>query len=420
MPRWALAAGLLGGLIALAGLHLWQGHAYWDYSEGTYILSARLLYQGADLYRHMVGAQPPGVFLAGAGLLRIHDSLEGMRLAIGLVQLGGGLIAARAAWRLSGSAAAAAIAPALVLLTPWAVHEHGALTPELLAGPVLLGGALLVARPRTCVVGGAIAALAIGLKLPLALPVAGIVLCAADRRRAALAALATVAAMALAAEVAYGSALWHDTVVAQFDTGRRTPYQMLQIWGQEGWNLFGLVLPAAALIVLVRGRVRDRALGRAWLGLCAGLVVTALSNYKEGTGLNILVPVEAALVPPALAGAALLSGRATRIAAVACLVAVAVETGSLMISPRTATPFIYPSSQRGSWGRTASADEVDAEVARLRACPPGVATSDAPFYAFLAHRRPPDGQADGFLTLHAKTKLADVARRMAADVPRCP
>ena len=62
------------------------------------------------------------------------------------MQLGAGVLAAIAVWRLTENPWATAAAPALSLLTPWALREHGALTPELLAPPVLLGAALLASR----------------------------------------------------------------------------------------------------------------------------------------------------------------------------------------------------------------------------------------------------------------------------------
>ena len=61
------------------------------------------------------------------------------------------MLAAIAVWRLTENPWATALAPALSLLMPWTLREHGALTPELLAPPVLLGAALLAARPRTAV-----------------------------------------------------------------------------------------------------------------------------------------------------------------------------------------------------------------------------------------------------------------------------
>src|ERR1700730_985092 len=88
------AGGLLLGLGALLGVHFLLRSTYWDYSEGVYALTSHLMLHGGDLYGHIVGAQPRGVFVAGTLLLAIHDSLEWLRLAVGALQLFAGLIAA--------------------------------------------------------------------------------------------------------------------------------------------------------------------------------------------------------------------------------------------------------------------------------------------------------------------------------------
>src|SRR5947208_14317225 len=106
--RGALAGGLLLGLGVLVVLHAWRGDAYWDYSEGVYALTSRLLLRGHDVYGHVVAAQPPGQFLFGAAALWIHDSLGFLRLAVGAVLLAAGGLGAVAVWRLTGSRWAAA------------------------------------------------------------------------------------------------------------------------------------------------------------------------------------------------------------------------------------------------------------------------------------------------------------------------
>src|SRR4051794_33270078 len=75
LPRKAAIAALALGVTALVIEHLVRGNAYWDYSEGVYLFSSRLLLHGGDLYGTIVAAQPPPLFLAGAGLLSIDDSL---------------------------------------------------------------------------------------------------------------------------------------------------------------------------------------------------------------------------------------------------------------------------------------------------------------------------------------------------------
>ena len=62
-------------------------------------LTSRLLLDGGDLYGHTVVAQPPWQFFFGAGALAIDDSLTFLRLAVGIAQLGAGVLAAVAVWR---------------------------------------------------------------------------------------------------------------------------------------------------------------------------------------------------------------------------------------------------------------------------------------------------------------------------------
>src|SRR3954451_18412710 len=193
--RLALAAGAALGVFVLALLHADRGRALWDFSEGVYALTSRLLIHGGDLYGHVVVAQPPGLFLFGGGALAISDDIEWLRLCVGAWQLLAGVLCARIVWRLTGgSRVATVLTPAAALLLPWNLHEHGALTPELIAPPLLLGAVLLASRPSKRAAGEAsvLAALAVAVKLPYTLPAAVIVLLAANRRRAAAWALITL------------------------------------------------------------------------------------------------------------------------------------------------------------------------------------------------------------------------------------
>lgn len=193
---------------------------------------------------------------------------------------------------------------------------------------------------------------------------------------------------------------------------------LLGIWGQEGWNEFGLVIPAASLLLL-RRRAREPQLMQVLLIATTALLLTLLTNVKSGTGLNILVPLEALLVPLALSAVALAPGR-WRIAAAAGPLICLAMTASLIASPRTAWPFIYPGSQRNAWGRTFSNDEVRAIVAQAAACPPGTVYAGPPFIAYLAHRRMPDDQPDQFLTVRAAVLAPVAARMQALSVNHCP
>jgi hypothetical protein len=148
---------------------------------------------GAGLYTSFAGAQPPGVFLVGTVLLAIHDSLEWLRFAVACLQLGAGVIAGAMVLRITGSRVAAIATPALVLLTPWAVHEHGALTPELVALPVLLGAAFAGGSGRRPALVGVLCGLLPLIKVPFAIPAVVVVALSGDWRQAGLWAVGTLA-----------------------------------------------------------------------------------------------------------------------------------------------------------------------------------------------------------------------------------
>jgi len=412
--RNALAAGTLIGALVLVALHFWRGIEYWNYSEGVYAYTSRLFAHGGDLYGHIVVAQPPWQFIFGAGALEIHDSLTFLRLAVGLAQLGAGVLAAIAVWRLTENPWATAFAPALTLLTPWALHEHGALTPELLAPPVLLGAALLAARPNTAGYAGALAAVAPFLKWPYALAVIAIVLFSAAPKKAFVGAAIATVVQAVAFTAIFGFGLWDDTVIAQLSSGRRGLDVLKGVWGQSFWSLIGLVA-LAALLWHKRAQLLDRPLAKVLGALAVAMLATLITNTKDGTGLNVIVPIEVVLVPLALSAVAITSLRWIAPIALAFTLA---QSLSLVLSPNTATPFIYPGSHRGAWGRDSDAAQVEAAVAKAEACPPGVVYGGPPFIALLAHRAMPDEQPDQFLPSRS-THLADVQKAMDAVQPRC-
>lgn len=380
-----------------------------------YALTSRMWLDGGDLYGHIVVAQPPWQFFYGAGALALHDSITWLRFAVGLAQLGAGVLAAVAVRRLTDNPLAILAAPALTLLTPWAVREHGALTPELLAPPILLGAALLASKPRTALAAGALASVAVFLKWPFALPVGALVLFSAAPKKAILGAVGAGVVQAAVFTLIFGWGLWDDSVIAQMASERRGLDVLRGVWGQAFWSLVGLVA-LAALAWRHRERAQDRALLKVLTALAAGMLLTLASNTKDGTGLNILVPIEAALVPLALAGAAF-SGR--RLVPALLLAFTLVQSLSLITTPRSATPFIYPTSERGAWGIDGDEATVEQGIAAAATCPPGVAYSGPPYLAFLTDRPMPDGQPDQFLPLHSE-HLSDVGDAINAVTTRCP
>jgi hypothetical protein len=217
---------------------------------------------------------------------------------------------------------------------------------------------------------------------------------------------------ALAFTAIFGGGLWTDSLIAQLHSGHRGLGLLRGMYGQAAWSLAGLVVLAA---LGLRGETRDPPLRRVLAGLAVAQLATLVTVTKNGTGLNILVPIEAALVPLALVGAL----RAPRPVVVVLAAFTLVQSVSLVASPHTATPFIFPTSERGAWGIVQTRDQVRADVAAARACPPGVAYAGPPFVAFLAHRPMPDDQPDQFLPFHSAT-LATTAARMAAVTNLCP
>jgi hypothetical protein len=420
--RQVLLWGLVVGGATLVAVHLLLYNTYWDYSEGVYALSAHLMLHGGDLYTQIVGAQPPGVFLTGVALLALHDSVEWLRLGVGFLQLGGGLIAGQIVLRLTGSRLGAALTPAAILLTPWAVHEHGALTPELVAVPVMLGAALLSIDQRRAVPAGVLCGALALIKVPLVIPALAIVALSARPRRTLMWAAAALAAGLALTTLLAGGDFWREVFLAQTQTGRRTLGTLKGFWAQSGWNVLGLLVCGAALWRF-RAAARDRPLLRVMVGLAVANLITFLTNFKQGTGLNITVPVEAALVPLAVSGAvlALRDARSpspvlrSRLIAAACGLGIVFTLGqsiSLMASPHNPIPFLRAASAP-AWEILMTGPQLRAAVASARACPPGEPYGGPPLIAFMADRSVPAGQPDQFITLRAAT-LSSVRAQIAA------
>jgi hypothetical protein len=421
-----LAAGAVLGGLALIAVHLALAGTYWNSEEGVYALTARLLLSGHELYRQTAAAQPPVVFLVGAGLLAIHDGLEWLRLGVAGFQLGAGLLAAQIVWRTTGSLIGSIVAVPATLLTPWAVHEHGSLTPELISLPFLLGALLASRRERTIPVAGMLCGLLPLIKLPDVLPAVVIILCATNIRRTALWAAGTFLIALAATLLLGGDAFWRDVVVAQSQSQLRPVGLVKGWWLQAAWTLSGLVV-CSLLAFWLRRTATDQGMLRAVLMTSLATSVTLVSVLKTGTGLNVTVPVEAVLVPGALSGAVLTwrlarrdRGRwlwvATAISALAILTLA--QSLSLILSPSDPEPFLRPGSAQVGWAEAASKSQLRSAVNAARACPKGSVFGGPPLIAFAADRRMPADQPDAFIT--ALPALRSVREQMdrAPDVCR--
>jgi hypothetical protein len=289
---------------------------------------------------------------------------------------------------------------------------------------VLLGAALASTRPRLAAVAGALAATAPFVKWSFIVVVPVVVALSARPRRAAAGAVVGFALQALVFTLLFGAGLWDDTVVAQLQSGRRSLLALDGIIAQAAWNLAGLLVPAAVAVVRRRA-VADPPLLRALTGLALAVLLTLATVVKQGTALNVLLPMEAVLLPLALTGAVLAvraapaEGALPALAAALALAFTFGQTVSILTADVTRWPFTLPTAARGAWGRVATDAQVRRQAGRARLCPPGVPYSGPPFIAFVGRRPMPDGQPDQFLPAHSP-RLRAVLARMNAEAARCP
>lgn len=418
----AMLAGAVLGVIVLTAVHLAQHDTLWNSEEGIYALTSRLLLHGHELYRQTVAAQPPGTYLVGALLLAIHDSLGWLRAGVALLQLAAGLLAGGIVWRLTGSRLATALTPAFLLLCPWDVHEHGTLTPEVVALALLLGAVLSSLAGRAGSRTGILCGLLAVVKVPLVLPALAIVLMSPDRRRAGAWALGTLAACTAATAVVGGAAFWRDAFVAQSQSGTHGLNVLAGWWAQAGWNLIALLV-CGALALRGTSALRDPAGARVLAVAVAATLPTLLSVIKNGTSLNVVVPVEALLVPLAVTGAVSawrrrpsMVGQLRAGAAGLALLFTLVQGVSLMVAPRDPQPFLRLGASHPGWTVLLTRRQFEAAVRRAESCPPAAAYAGEGLVAFAAGRGAPADQPDPFIT--TVPALRGVRRRMQA-VPTC-
>jgi hypothetical protein len=420
LPGRDRVAAALVGCTVIALLELARGHADWGPSEGVYALSSRLVLHGGDLYGGLVASQPPWVYLFGAVPLWIHDSLDALRFACGLLQVLAGLLAGEVVWRLTADRRAAVIAAVLVLLTPWATHQHGLLLPEQLGSPLLLGAALLAARPATARWAGVLAGVAVFAKLPFALPGAALIAASPARGVATRWALGVLAVQATAFTAVFGTGFWQQIVGAQVQAGDALEFQ-IGAFVQAAWNLMPLAVFAGVALWL-RAQAREPALVRTVAAAAAGALVMVLTIVKPGTGLNVVVPSEPLLVALAVSGVvwALRTPLRIRAGVAAGLLGglMLAQSASVLADPTDPRPFHRPASSTPGWKVGYTREEVDRMVARARLCPPSMPWGGPRLVAFIAHRRVPADQPDAFIVDRA-AMYAAVLARIQADGPQC-
>lgn len=407
---------LIGAAALVVLLMAWQGDANVNYSDGVYLSSARLILDGATPYDDFLAAHPPLLYYAGAALVGVTESLDGVRAFLAVVSLVTGGLVAVAVWRMTAVRAAAVLAGLAAMVTPWTLHEHAVLVPENLGAPLLMGAALLAARERTVVWGGVLAATAVGVKWPFVLPGALLVLATPARARYAITFAATLALGIVGSFLLFGGDLDDQVLNAHGEVGWRDLHTIAGLGAQAVWNLGPLVALAAAAFVL-RDRARDRPQLVALAAVAVGALVHVLTITKTGVAVSVSVLAEPPLVALGAAGLVWLS-RPWLVAGLAAAALCAVQSAAFALDPQHPGLFVRPFAAAGyAW--EASDDEVAQTVEAARACSPDVAYSGVPFYAFLADRRLPGKEPDGFLLANTQVGKA-VAPKVAADQPVCP
>lgn len=422
-PSLLVALAIVGGLVEFGLLAVWQRNGYWDFSDGVYAASARELLHGLAPYRDFAAAQPPLVYLFGTVLLAVHDGLASLRAGLALVDLATAALVGVCVWRITGRRWLAVAAGGAAPLLPISLHEHAQLTPETLAAPLLLAGALCCARVVRVAVGGVLLALAAACKVAFVVPALAIAVASPVRRRAIAVLIVACVVLGGLSLAVFGTGVWRQVVEAQLQVGRASARYVGGLLAQGAWNEFPLVIGAAAALWLVwsdRVEVRERALVRTLAAAAAGGLVLALTMFKRGSYINVLVVAEPPLLALAVCGAAWSWRRwgSWRPLVVMLGALLAAQSISLLVSPRDPWVATRPFAQSGlAWSDGPAA--VDRAVSEARRCPSSDAYSGNPYVAFLASRRMPGNQPDLFMLEHASAN-AGFARRAARDQPRCP
>ncbi|HET7049721.1 MAG TPA: hypothetical protein VFI54_15775 [Solirubrobacteraceae bacterium] len=423
MPVWIVAVVIAIGCLELVLLAIWQRNGYWDFSDGVYAMSARQFVHGLLPYRDFATAQPPPVYLAGAALLAVHDGLWSLRAGLGLVDLATAVLVAVSVWQMTERAVPAMVAGGVAMLLPISLHEHAQLTPETLAAPLLLLGAIWSARSARASAAGGVLALAAACKVAFAAPALAIIVTTRWRRSVGLAFVLVAAVLAAASFLVFGSGLWRGAVEAQLQVGRNSVHDVAGLLSQAAWNELPLLIGAILALVYARRRIpesRDPELVRTLAACAGGGLLLGLTVFKQGSYINVLVVAEPPLLALAVAGAAWAWTRAagSRLLIGAVCALLGLQSLSLLTSPSDPWLARRPLAASGlEWNQSPST--TSREVTAARNCPPSRAYSGAPYIAFLARRRMPGSQPDLFILEQASANRV-FARQAAADRPLCP
>lgn len=299
-----LLVALVGGLVELVLLLLWQRNAYWSYSDGVNAQSARQILHGLTPYREFAAAQPPLVYYVGAALLAVRDSLGTLRVGLGLVDVVTALLAGVYVWRLTGRRVLTILTVWIAPLLPISLASHAQLVPETLAAPLLLAGGLCCAEPATAFLGGVLLAAAVSCKLAFVVPAVVVLVLSARPVRAALALGGCLLTGAVVCFVVFGAGFGREVVGAQLEVGAAPAHAVAGLLAQESWSELPLAIGCAGAALLSRPRLnRERTLAKVAVGLAVSCALLGLTVAKRGSYINVLSVADPPLLVIAAIGA---------------------------------------------------------------------------------------------------------------------
>ncbi len=210
--------------------------------------------------------------------------------------------------RLTGRARLAAVAGALALITPRALHDAAQLLPETFAAPLVMAAALAASRRAGSALGGALAVLAAAFKLAFVLPLAAIALAAASVRRYLAGAAASAIVLGAVFLITFGTEMTDSVIGDQRSLGFTELSKLPPLLAQAGWNLLPFTLPVLAAWVY-RESSRDPQLMQTLAMAALGSLAVFVSIIKYGTYINLAVVAEPPLLALGAAGACVGLGR---------------------------------------------------------------------------------------------------------------
>ena len=288
---WLLLGVLLAGYVLLALRP--ASWTYLDYVDGYYLYVAQRMAQGGVLYRQLMGVQPPGIYLVGDWLFRLHDSLATIRVYAAALHAATVLLIYFTAGRARLGRDAALLAALLFSLAPYSLVWSRIFDPNPLVTALALLSifCLLGGSPRWAVAAGVVGALALATKVWYVPVLLASLWYLARVRRAELvpfaaACMATFTAVCLAGTLSAGTDFWRGLLV------------------QEASGLSVTWLLAAVIDVL----------GRDWLLLgLAFLALRAARGPRHASALSRPVADAQRLLTLYLAGSAVVLGAALKV-----------------------------------------------------------------------------------------------------------